>query len=270
MKARTYSSYMAFDAWRSESGFSYFGPHLWPQVTYDSNNGKPFLFIFEKNRAREAFVKWPVDATIDLKGTSVPLLNIDFTGSIPRLQDGSNWDWKNFYKELTKFLGRNVIHEKQILNVPKSFWDYRLASWPSENKTCDIDSLEISNVSGTYFGVEATRFNHRVDTHIDAINYLLGRIFLGRPKGFNVNQLKAQIWTLTFLGGSLYMVIHHNNGEDLAENENALFLNLNQKVYKEIIAIVNSNGYTSEQVDIFLNNSKWDVFLSQYQSLMSQ
>lgn len=271
MKARKYSTYMAFDIWRANQGMLHFGSHFWPQVTYDANNGKPFLLVFEKCADRVNQIKWPVNAAKDLRGVGLPVINIDFTGATPALETGQAWDFLNFHNELSSHLGRTVRHDKTITNVPTSFWDYRLASWPSENKTCDIDSLELSTNKQVFFGIEATRFNQSAHSHQDAVKYLLTRVFLGRPQGFNTLQLKSQIWTLTMLGGSMYLVLHHNQADgSLSENSNALFLKINREVFDEVPVIVNNAKISDEQVDIFLRNSTWGNFLAQYQHLMSQ
>jgi hypothetical protein len=69
----------------------------------------------------------------------------------------------------------------------------------------------------------------------------------------------------------MYLVLHHNQADgSLSENSNALFLKINREVFREIAVIVNNEKWFYEQVDIFLRNSTWGIFLAQYQHLMSQ
>jgi hypothetical protein len=169
----------------------------WPQITYDWYSCKPIHIVFEKNY--QSF-KWPWDSPIYLHW---PVTNIDCTKNPPILDNGEVWDYKNWYKTAL-----NCSLKQQVREVPVSFWDWRLQTWPQGNATCDMDVLFQRN--GKWVGVEATEIwyvtenlsNYNQDCYQHISNLIHKR------KAFNFKALSAQSVFMDSLDGEHYFLLH--------------------------------------------------------------
>tara|TARA_Y100000768_G_C23985665_1_gene688686 strand:- start:130 stop:894 length:765 start_codon:yes stop_codon:yes gene_type:complete len=169
----------------------------WPQITYEWSSCKPIHIVFEKNQ--QSF-KWPWDSPVNLRW---PVTNIDFTKVPPIMASGELWDYNNWYKAA---LGCSLSREAR--EVPISFWNWRLQTWPQGNATCDIDLLFQRN--DKWIGVEATEIwyvkedesNYNEDCYQHISNLIHKR------KAFNHKALLAQSIFMDSLGGEHYFLLH--------------------------------------------------------------
>lgn len=214
MKERKYNR-SPFNEWRDSKSPEY-GKYVWPQICYDWTSGKIIHVVYEKPKfGQPSEIQWPSNII-----SCYPTTYIDFTMENPIIfnpltKTSNNWDYPSW---ATNVLGSSRANK--VNNKPSSFWDYRSQSKPYGNKACDIDAVEKSK-NGKWFGIEATRFNMKITSIDQAINYLFYEILQNRPGGFNGQQLLAQKEFMDKLKGDLYLVIHHESNDVLSENDNA-------------------------------------------------
>lgn len=174
----------------------------WPQITYEWNSCEPMHIVFEKNHQSFA---WPWDAPVYLKW---PVTNIDFTNPPPKLPDGTIWDYHNWHQTA---LGCGV--QKQVQEVPQSFWNWRTQTWPQGNATCDVDVFY--QRGDTWVGVEATEiwYTHENQQNFNQDCYQHISNLIHKRKDFNFKALYAQAILMESLGGEHYLLLHQINKE---------------------------------------------------------
>jgi hypothetical protein len=206
-----------FADWVKANVIPYNAKVYWPQITYNWRSSTPIHIVFEKNKP---FV-WPWDTPVYLKW---PVTNIDFTTHPPSLPDGEDWDYNNWYKDALE-----CSLQKQVREVPQSFWNWRLQTYPKGNATCDMDVLIEKN--DKWIGVEATEIwyvsedqsNHQRDCFQHISNLIHKR------KDFNFKALYAQAVFMESLGGEHYFLLHRiDNERDIVVDDRVIIIPLNK------------------------------------------
>ena len=168
-----------------------------PQITYDWRSENPIHIVFERNT--NSF-NWPWCSDIYLP---YPFTNIDFTATPPLLDDGTPWDYENWFQDALQCTLKKVADR-----TPDSFWDWRLMTWPQGNATCDLDVLH--KKGDIWVGIEATEIwyvdENESDHNQDCYQHVHNLIH--KRKAFNFKALRAQCIFMDAIGGEHYFVLH--------------------------------------------------------------
>lgn len=190
-----------FSQWLHSHLEEFGGSYIWPQICYDWESGKLIHVVFEKNRANEEFVKWPVN------NENIPTTNIDFTADPPTLDSGEPWDFHNWHEEALKC---RLMNDPQ--RTPVSFWEWRRQTRPQGNGACDLDFFCMS-ARDEYIGLEATEIYYvEEDSNVNRDVFEHFKRLLtyrkGATGGFNVRQLSAQKDFVAGFSGRLFLLLH--------------------------------------------------------------